>query len=84
MNKIIFYIFLIVTLISNSLFAGPKNKYGLSAAPELLIPVGSVSTAMGGSNLATASGLDAIYWNPSGLAILSTTPYASGSSLRNF
>lgn len=59
---------LILFLSINSLFAGPKNKYGLSAAPELLIPVGSASTALGGSNLATASGLDAIYWNPSGLS----------------
>ncbi len=72
MKKIIFYIILIITLISNSLFAGPKNKYGLSAATELMIPVGSISTALGGSNLATTSGLDAIYWNPSGLSNLST------------
>lgn len=63
-------IVLILFVIVNSLFAGPKNKYGLSAAPELLIPVGSASTALGGSNLATAQGLDAIYWNPSGLATM--------------
>lgn len=72
MKKIIFYIFLIITLTGNSLFAGPKNKFGLSAATELLIPVGSISTSLGGSNLATTSGLDAIYWNPSGLSNLST------------
>lgn len=54
----------------NSMFAGPKNKYGLSAARELLIPVGSVSTALGGSNLASVSGVDALYWNPSGLSSL--------------
>lgn len=63
-------IILLLFIFINSIFAGPKNKYGLSAAPELLIPVGSASTALGGSNLATATGLDAIYWNPSGLSSL--------------
>ncbi len=65
-------IFVIILLFSSitGVFAGPKNKYGLSAATELLIPVGSVSTALGGSNLATVSGLDAIHWNPSGLATM--------------
>ncbi len=55
----------------NSMYAGPKNKYGLSAARELLIPVGSVSTALGGSNLANVSGVDALYWNPAGITNLS-------------
>ena len=72
MKKIVFYIIILITLVNNSLFAGPKNKFGLSAATELMIPVGSVSTALGGSNLATTSGLDAIYWNPAGLTYLST------------
>lgn len=51
--------------------AGPKNKYGLSSARELLIPVGSASTALGGSNMASATGVDALFWNPSGLATIS-------------
>lgn len=72
MKKIIFIIFLTLTLISNCLVAGPKNKIGLSSAAELLIPVGSIGTSMGGSNLATTTGLDAIYWNPAGLSYLST------------
>ncbi|MEO6696037.1 MAG: PorV/PorQ family protein [Ignavibacteria bacterium] len=65
----IFLIILFFTFVS-SIYAGPKNKYGLSAARELLIPVGSVSTALGGSNLANVSGVDALHWNPSGLANL--------------
>ena len=72
MKKIVFTIFLTLTLISNCLVAGPKNKIGLSSAAELLIPVGSIGTSMGGSNLATTTGLDAIYWNPAGLSYLST------------
>lgn len=64
--KILFLLF----VFTNSIMAGPKNKYGLSSAPELLIPVGSKSTALNGANLANATGLDAIYWNPSGLTTL--------------
>lgn len=63
-------VLLLVT--AGSLLAGPKNKYGLSAARELLIPVGSVGTALGGANLATVSGVDALHWNPSGLANMNT------------
>lgn len=72
MKKIVLYILIVFSIISTALIAGPKNKYGLSTARELLIPVGSVSTSLGGSNLATTSGLDALYWNPSGLANLSS------------
>ncbi|MDQ3022211.1 MAG: PorV/PorQ family protein [Bacteroidota bacterium] len=66
-------ILIIIVLFSfvGNIFGGPKNKYGLSAARELLIPVGSVSTALGGANLASVNGVDALYWNPSGLSILS-------------
>jgi hypothetical protein len=60
---------LIIAIIScTSIIAGPRSKRGLSAAPELLIPVGSIGTSLGGSNLSYSSGLDALYWNPSGLA----------------
>lgn len=64
--------FMLLVLIAGSVYAGPKNKYGLSAARELLIPVGSVGTALGGSNLATISGVEAIHWNPSGLSYQTT------------
>jgi long-subunit fatty acid transport protein len=58
---------LILVIASSIAFAGPRSKRGLSAAPELLIPVGSIGTALSGSVLANASGVDAIYWNPAGL-----------------
>jgi len=51
-------------------FGGPRNKLGTSAAPELLIPVGSIGTSLSGSNLSNISGVDAIYWNPAGLSNL--------------
>lgn len=49
-------------------YAGGENRVGTNAASELLIPVGARDIAMGGSSIATASGLDAIFWNPAGLA----------------
>lgn len=61
-------ILIILFVFVTGITAGPKNKYGLSAARELLIPVGSVSTALAGANLATMSGLDALYWNPAGIS----------------
>ena len=51
-------------------FSGTRNKLGTSAAPELLIPLGSVGTSLNGSNLSSLTGVDAIYWNPAGLANL--------------
>ena len=64
-------LFLILVLVNSVVFAGPRSKYGLSAAPELLIPVGSIGTSLSGSDLANVSGVEALYWNPSGLANLS-------------
>jgi hypothetical protein len=51
-------------------FGGPRNKLGTSSAPELLIPVGSIGTSLSGANLSNITGVDAIYWNPAGLANL--------------
>ncbi|MBI3364156.1 MAG: PorV/PorQ family protein [Ignavibacteriae bacterium] len=65
----IFTIAAVIFLLSTSfIFAGSSNKTGTNAAPELLIPVGARDIAMGGASIATTSGIDAIYWNPAGLA----------------
>ena len=53
---------------SGDLYAGRGDKAGTSAAPELLIPVGSREIALGGSSLSTTSGIEALYWNPAGAA----------------
>ena len=57
-------------------FGSGQNRAGTNAAPELLIPVGSRYLAMGGANVADAIGLEAIYWNPAGVALTSTTTNA--------
>ena len=62
---------LIFTLLFGSIgFAGDRSKYGTSAAPELLIPVGSKGTSLSGSMISSISGVDAMYWNPAGLSTL--------------
>ncbi|MDZ7372938.1 MAG: PorV/PorQ family protein [candidate division KSB1 bacterium] len=48
--------------------AGNKDKKGSAGALELLIPVGSRITAMGGAGSAIVTGNEAIFWNPAGLA----------------
>ncbi|MBM4157376.1 MAG: PorV/PorQ family protein [Ignavibacteria bacterium] len=68
-----FLAILIIFLSVSIGFAGPRNKLGTNAAPELLIPVGSIGTSLAGSNLAYTSGLDAMFWNPAGLAQLNST-----------
>jgi hypothetical protein len=70
--KNIMILLLLMILISGTVYSGPRKKLGLSAAPELLIPVGSVGTALQGSNLASTEGIDAMYWNPAGLASLNS------------
>lgn len=57
-----------IFLLTSSIFAGTGKRRGTSGAQELMIPVGSVGTALGGANLASVSGIEAIYWNPAGLA----------------
>lgn len=82
-----FYIKIIIILLAVGLayqngYSGPRKKYGTLAAPELLIPIGSAGTSLGGSNLATVTGIDAMYWNPAGLSrVNSTTGEAMFSSM---
>jgi hypothetical protein len=70
--KILGVIILVAIFVANIGVAGPKKKYGTSAAPELLIPVGSAGTSLSGANLSSISGVDAMYWNPAGLSAISS------------
>ena len=56
------------SLMCLSAIAGNINRTGTAGAQELLVPVGARAIALGGSNIAFVSGVDAIYWNPAGLA----------------
>jgi hypothetical protein len=68
----LFLVILSLFAVINTSYGGPRKKLGTSAAPELLIPVGSIGTSLSGSNLSTTTGVDAIFWNPAGLANLNS------------
>jgi hypothetical protein len=54
-------------------FAGDPDRIGTAAGVQVQVPVGAKDIALVGSNLAYTSGLDAIYWNPAGLARMENT-----------
>ena len=58
----------VLLLVNSTAFAGGRDRAGSSAAASLLIPVGARGIAMGGAGAATSSGIDAIFWNPAGIA----------------
>jgi len=69
MNKIFKLISVIILLLAtSSAFAGGGSRTGTAGASQLLIPVGPRGIAMGESNLVTASGVEALFWNPAGVS----------------
>src|SRR5258708_2932890 len=53
--------------------AGSAERKATDGAPELLIGVGPRGTALGSALAGEAGGVEAIYWNPAGLASLEGT-----------
>lgn len=72
MNTKKFFIFSLLFLAMAGLVvqvnAGNTDRVGTAGAQELLIPVGARGTALGGSMVACVGGVDAVYWNPAGIA----------------
>jgi len=60
-------VLLLATVVTGA-FAGAGNRTGTGGAAELLIPVGTRDIAMGGSTISTATGIEALYFNPAGAA----------------
>lgn len=58
-----------------------NKRTGTAAASELLIPVGARGLAMGGSTISSASGVEAIHWNPAGLGTLKGSAEGMFSSM---
>jgi hypothetical protein len=59
---------LLLSLIASLGFAGAGNRAGTGGATELLIPTGTRDIAMGGSTVSATSGIEALFWNPAGVA----------------
>lgn len=55
-------------LIVSTLFAGTIRSSGTAGAAQLLIPVGAENIAVSNANVATVSGVEALFQNPAGIA----------------
>ncbi len=55
--------------------AGNEGRSGTAGSTELLIPVGARGSSMAGAVVANSFGVDALYWNPAGLAWLEGTEF---------
>ncbi|MEI7812599.1 MAG: PorV/PorQ family protein [Ignavibacteria bacterium] len=66
--KISLLVVLLILVAAGSAFADGGNRNGTAGATQLLIPVGARGIALGGATITSATGLDALYWNPAGLA----------------
>jgi hypothetical protein len=63
-----FRLILLVVLASTVMFAGDVARKGTTGADQLLIPVGARSVGTAGAFLSNTHGVEAIYYNPAGLA----------------
>ena len=72
----------LLILLTAVTFAGSKNRTGTGGASELTIPIGARSIALGNATVATARGIDALFFNPAGAAkdASGTNLYASHMS----
>jgi hypothetical protein len=70
MKKIIGLTFMLLILLLglDNAYAGGGNRTGTGGANQLLIPVGVRGIAMGEQGVATSNGLEALFWNPAGVA----------------
>ncbi len=67
MNKIIITLQIFVLLAATQAFG--QSRVGTSAAPFLTMGVGAKGAALGHANTVNVSGAEAMYWNPSGIAV---------------
>ena len=76
MKKIVIYLFILTICFNTHLaaqFIKDVSKVGTTAAPFLSIEVGARAIGMGGAFVAVANDATALFWNPAGLARLSST-----------
>lgn len=79
-------------LIASTLFAGTIRSSGTAGAAQLLIPVGAENIALSNANVATVSGVEALFQNPAGVAkydggaqiIAGTMSYIADINVTNF
>jgi hypothetical protein len=79
--KRILVIIAVILLGVNSIFAGGGTRNGTGGASELIIPVGAEGIALAGSGVATANGLEALFYNPAGFAGMTNSVTAEFSTM---
>ncbi len=67
LKKFLFLLTIFICAAGDIFGQGGQDRAGTAAAPELRIPIGAQYLAQGGAPVATAAGLEAIYWNPAGV-----------------
>jgi len=75
---------IVLVLGTSTLVAGNKNRVATAGAQELLIPVTARGIALGGASIAMSSGLDALFYNPAGVAHSAYNVDAGFSSMSYF
>lgn len=71
--KLVLLMAALLVLCVSTAYAGNASRIGSAGAQELRIPFGSRGTAMAGAVVANTYGIEAMYWNPAGLASLEGT-----------
>ena len=71
--KFVIILLVLLAIGLTSAYAGSDRRLGTAGAQELVIPIGSRGTAMGGAVVASAYGVESMFWNPAGLASLEGT-----------
>ena len=66
-------------IVACGLAQADESSTGAAGANELRIPVGARSTALWGSNIGDVNGVEAMFWNPGGLANMSTSESSFGN-----
>jgi len=72
---------LLVCVVPFTALAANPDRVGTAGAQELLIPVGARGVGLGLSGSLFVTGVDAIYWNPAGLARMTNSVQAMFSSM---
>jgi len=70
MKNILKILLAFILLLAMDAFAGGGKRTGTGGASELLIPVGPRGIAMAEANLSTSTGIEALFWNPAGVALM--------------
>ena len=83
-KSLIFKILLFLLVLLVPLFAGDGARNGTAGGVQVLIPVGPQALAMGGANTAVVNGVDAIFWNPAGLANMPNKFQSNVSTMKIF